>query len=167
MSEEFIQTIERISEKLFYFVFRLTGNRDDALDLTQETFIKTFDMSRKGDKDLTDGYFFKTAYNMTLNKKRNALTKKSKEVEIQESILGDTTNKIQEKIEQKEESLQIRSALTQLSERQREVITFRFFSDMKIEEIAMLLSISAGSVKVHLARGLQNMKKNLQNIERI
>ena len=49
--------------------------------------------------------------------------------------------------------------LNSLSVQQREVLTLAFYHDLTLEEIALLLGISIGSVRTHYARGKEKMKK--------
>lgn len=51
----------------------------------------------------------------------------------------------------------VRNAVRELPLRQRQVVVLRFYEDMTIDQIAADLSISSGSVKTHLHRGLQNL----------
>lgn len=54
-------------------------------------------------------------------------------------------------------------ALGRLSQRQREVLTMRYYLDLSEAEIADALGISAGSVKAHAHRGLAALRDDMEN----
>lgn len=55
----------------------------------------------------------------------------------------------------------LRAALLELPMRQRQCVALRFYEDRTVEDIADLLSISTGSVKTHLHRGLQRLREHV------
>lgn len=167
MTNSFVDNIDRLTEKLYRFIYRITGNHEDSLDMVQETFIKTFQTWKRDGIRLRDGYFYKTAYTLALNEKRNRQLHTEKENIISDQQTSLTGEDPVDTFEKTETSKQVIHALNKLSEKQKEVVMYRFFLDFTIVEIASTLSISDGSVKVHLARGLQKLKKILVNKERI
>ena len=56
---------------------------------------------------------------------------------------------------------ELMSALRKLSSRQRQVIVLRFWMELSEQEIADTIGISSGSVKVHASRGMQTLRKVL------
>jgi RNA polymerase sigma-70 factor (sigma-E family) len=58
------------------------------------------------------------------------------------------------------------SALRQLSDRQREALTLRYYLDLPEVEIAATMGVSPGSVKTHLHRGLANLAAVLSEDDR-
>ena len=115
------------------------------------------------DKNRLKAYLFRTAYNMALNYKRdNAKHKNRLESDFDNMTpnVPDTPDIILESTERRE---RINAAIEKLAEKQKEAVLHRFYNEMKISEIARIMKISEGTVKVHLVRGLQNLKKHLYN----
>ncbi|KAA3632779.1 MAG: RNA polymerase sigma factor [Calditrichaeota bacterium] len=163
MIVRFLEQIEKLSGKLYLFVLKLVRDHEDALDIVQDTFMRIFQMIKKEQKEISDGYFFKTAYNLSINQLNKAKRK-----------LDDGTYEIETVNEEPLEHLllsekrkQIENALFRLSGKQKEVVVYRFFTGCTINEIAGMMSISTASVKVHLARGLVNLKKMIPEEERL
>lgn len=163
MIEKFLNQIETLSGKLYRFVLKIVKDKEDALDIVQDTFVRIFQTLKKEQREITDGYYFKTAYNLSVN----MLKKSNRKVVDEDYSSSNDINEPLDLILNSEKKKQIELALQQLSEKQKEVIIYRFYTGITLEEIAQLMSISTGSVKVHLARGLANLKKMIPNDERI
>lgn len=55
----------------------------------------------------------------------------------------------------------VRAVLAELPQAEREVLVFRYYADLKVEDIAAELGIPTGTVKSHIHRGLERMHKEL------
>jgi RNA polymerase sigma-70 factor, ECF subfamily len=58
-------------------------------------------------------------------------------------------------------TVDLASALRQLPARQRSVIALHYIADQPVREVARILGISTGSVKVHLSRGRKHLRQIL------
>lgn len=59
------------------------------------------------------------------------------------------------------EALAVRAVLAELPQAEREVLVFRYYADLKVDDIAVELGIPVGTVKSHIHRGLARMHKEL------
>lgn len=59
------------------------------------------------------------------------------------------------------DELAVRAVLADLPQDEREVLVWRFYADLKIDDIAAELEMPAGTVKSHIHRGLARMHKEL------
>jgi RNA polymerase sigma factor (sigma-70 family) len=59
------------------------------------------------------------------------------------------------------EALAVRAVLAELPQAEREVLVFRYYADLKVDDIAIELGIPVGTVKSHIHRGLARMHKEL------
>ncbi len=164
MSENITYSIKNYSDKLFNFVCRIIGDREQALDLVQEIYLKILGKyDNIKDKNKLKAYLFQMAYNMALNYKRDNASHKSKlesDIAIMTQSVPEQPDMIFESSVQRE---RINIAIEKLADKQKQVVLYRFYSEMKIVDIAEVMNVSEGSVKVHLKRGLQNLKKELYN----
>jgi len=164
MVDNITYSIKEHSDRLFNFVYRILRDREMALDMVQEIYLKVLNKYENiNDKNKLKAYLFRTAYNMALNYKRDDAKHKSK----LESDFTDLTPNVPDLpdiiLESTERRERIKAAIEKLAEKQKEAVLHRFYNDMKISEIAEIMKVSEGTVKVHLARGLQNLKKQLYN----
>lgn len=59
------------------------------------------------------------------------------------------------------DAITVRAVLAELPQAEREVLVFRYYADLKVDDIADELGIPAGTVKSHIHRGLARMHKEL------
>jgi RNA polymerase sigma factor (sigma-70 family) len=59
------------------------------------------------------------------------------------------------------DAIAVRAVLADLPQVEREVLVFRYYADLKVDDIAAELGIPAGTVKSHIHRGLARMHKEL------
>ena len=150
--------------------FDLTGNGEDAEDLSQEIFIKMFRSLKdfRGESKLSS-WLYRITVNTWIDMKRTRIFKlRSLEEPFEEENLGDygvTGELIGGNPEKNAEASIMRKhlqwALKKLSPRERSVFVLRHYNDMRMIEIGETLNISVGSVKSHLFRAIKKLQKSL------
>jgi len=162
INNQFAETIKSFSQGVFRLIYRIVHDREEALDLTQDVFVKILDNpSRIKDKTKMKAYIFKTAYHHALNARRNRQRHRAGDEYLKEEQSRLSNEPTDTLPEQEERQRTLKLALEKLPTRQKESLNFRFYGELTIVEIARAMGISEGSVKVHLARGLQNLRTRL------
>ncbi len=138
--------------KAYGIALGIVGNRDDALDVTQETFIRiqksfdTFDRKRE---------FFPWFYTILSNLCRTSLSRRgkaaSREVDFETlQLSAKATNNPETEMLMKERLQHLREALSALSFEDREIITLKTFHEFSYDQIAKTLKIPRGTVMSRL-----------------
>lgn len=141
--------------------------RDDFLaqDAMQEVYISALrHIHRINDPTLFIAWLNRIAFNVCYDmSQKNSSKNNVYDPEILEVIHDEHLDSNPEAKNQKEAELRhIREAVEALPFNQREVITLRYFNNMKLEEIADTLDISRSSVKRYIAAGLDNLQELLK-----
>ena len=149
-------------------LFSLVGNREDALDLSQETYLKlwrTLDSFRGDCAPLT--WILRIAKNCALDHLRRTakgtplpLITEDRDGTVQELDLPDpaTYANPEKALAQKERQTAVRDALLSLNEEQQQILVLREFEGLSYEEIAKRLSLEIGTVKSRLSRARNAVK---------
>jgi len=175
----FRELVEKYKRLIVFFAYDLTGNYQDAEDLSQEVFVKMF-RSLKELRNETSlcSWLFRITINTWISLTRTAnfkLRRKQEPLEEEKlsshSIFSELSGGNPEK--SAEASLiqqHIRRALQELSLRERSVFVLRHYHDLRLKEIAEILNIAEGTVKSLLYRAIKKLQKSLafyrQDIER-
>ncbi|MDD5543192.1 MAG: sigma-70 family RNA polymerase sigma factor [Acidobacteriia bacterium] len=170
----FNQLVRRWEKPLYNFALRLTGNREDALDLTQETFFKAYRQLRQlRTRDKFSHWLFKIALNLFYTSKRGSQGKKtvSLEDEIEEGITWNDAIAHPDSARGKDaeadaveriRSQSVRRAILALNPEQRAAIVLKVFYGMKFEEIAEVVECPVSTVKSRLYAALENLQVSLK-----
>ncbi len=139
-------------KKAYHLALGMLGDRDDALDVTQDAFIRVQRSIGKFDRERS---FFPWFYAILSNLCRTKLSKRSKsssrESAYEELTLVDESGKNpHESLEDKEEVSALKKSLSKLSFADREIITLKHFEDYTYDQIAVTLSIPRGTVMSRL-----------------
>ena len=153
---EFEELVALYDKRLFNVMYGHTGDYHDALDLTEEAFIRAMKAYPRfrGESDP-----FTWLYRIALNvlKKRYAKEKRREELwqEHQEKDPPRTavTETPDLDLVRKERAELVRHAISGLPRGNREAITLRYIDDMSYEDIARTMGCSVGTVKSRIARG--------------
>jgi RNA polymerase sigma-70 factor (ECF subfamily) len=70
-------------------------------------------------------------------------------------------------LQRQERRARVRAALERLPERDREVLVLRYLEQLSTAEVAEVLAVGEGAVKMRLLRALQRLRDTLQNSEDI
>ncbi|MBU2702841.1 RNA polymerase sigma-70 factor (ECF subfamily) [Sporomusaceae bacterium BoRhaA] len=155
--------IVRYHSKIFSYIYLMSKNYHSANDITQEVFIKICRSIRTYHPEFP---FKAWIYAIALNTCKNYL----KSAYVQKNVFGlemseniwDSEDTPEESLRKQDEREAIMEVLTKLSDIHREVIILRFYEELKLEEIALVLNIPVGTVKSRLSNGLNNLKKLLK-----
>ena len=160
----FRKLVEQYQKQVYYLARDMTGNHQDAEDLSQDVFIKAY---RSLDKFRGDAKFSSTV-NTCIDHSRK---KSYKAMQFEEDMdrmhtVSDhmTTPSSANPEKQTEASLMrehIEDALQRLTEKERTVFVLRHYRNLRLKEIADILEINIGTVKSTLFRAIQRLQKSL------
>ena len=147
--------VSRWEKRVFNYLLRLTGHREDALDVSQETFLKAYqNLPKLDDPARFAGWLFRIAHNEAFS----LLRKRRPETELTgEPRPADTGARLLPM----ELSLAVSSALGRLSEDQREAVLLKVYQGFKFEEMAEILGCPVSTVKSRLYTALDLLKATL------
>lgn len=144
------------SEQLYRTAFLYAGNREDALDIVQETSFKAFLAIGK----LKDDKYFSTWLTRILINSAYELKKKRK-MDLPFESVGELHFK---KEEINIEHIDLVSAINDLREIYRDAIILFYYHDLPIREVATIMNIPENTVKTYLLRGKKRLKTILEGV---
>ena len=162
----FRQIVEAHKIKVYYLAYDLTGNQQDAEDLSQEVFIKMYKSISKfrGDAKLIT-WLRKIVVNLYIDMKRSKHYKTKKLQDSLEDTEFEINSNQNSNMEQKTDSkmlkIKIESAMETLSPKEKSIFVMRHFHGMKNTEISASMNIAIGTVKSLLFRAVQKLQHNL------
>ncbi len=156
---------ERYHRALFGFLFHMTGQRELSEDMTQNVFFRVLKYRHafRGDGEFKT-WMYHIARNV-MNDHGRAIkrTVKHQEVtELAEKVAGDYA--ADTLIYKKQELAILQNALSQLNEESREILILSKFQELKYHEIAQIMQITEGAVKVRVHRAINQLKNKFLQI---
>jgi RNA polymerase sigma-70 factor (ECF subfamily) len=161
--------VEKYKQRAFLIALSLVNNRDDAMDLAQEAFVKSFRAIKGFDASRPFfPWFYQILKNACLSHlKRKGLIKKfslsTKDPEESDIELPDDSYDPQLIVDRNETKDKVWEAFNKLNLKGREIIMMRHFQDMSYEEIAQALNIPIGTVMSRLFHARKKMKELIEN----
>ena len=147
--------VSRWEKRVFNYVLRLVGNREDALDVTQDVFLKAYqNLGKLEDLARFAPWLYRIAHNEAYSLLRKARPEGEMEYEPRSSEPNARPFPI-------ELSLAVRSALNRLSGDQREAVVLKVYQGFKFEEMAEILDCPVSTVKSRLYTALDLLKQVL------
>lgn len=149
------------SDAVFRYCFFRTSQREVALDLTQEVFMRFWDsLQNKKDIKSDRAFLFTISRNLVIDyyrkKKSASLDSIVEEVEDGSMIISDTES---QNTILKSEGRFVLEKINQLDPMHRQVIYFRFVEDLKPKEIAEILGVTPNVVSVRIVRAIERLRE--------
>jgi RNA polymerase sigma-70 factor (ECF subfamily) len=153
-TKAFEALIDKYQKKIFNIVYRMTGNYDDAEDITQSVFIKVYEKLNSFNPKFK---FFSWLYRIALNESLNLMNQKKRLAELDADFL--TIEKTpEEKYDELELSERIQDALMNIELNHRILIVLKHFEGFSYQEMAFMLDISEKKAKSRLFSARQVLK---------
>ncbi|MEK8128004.1 sigma-70 family RNA polymerase sigma factor [Paenibacillus filicis] len=159
-AQAFEHLFDRYKNKIFSLLLTMDVGKEDAQDLTQETFIKVI---QHIDKHRIENSFSSWIYAIAVNSLKD-FRRKRKEVFLEDYSLDlDVTSDAltEDIVIRNEEKRYLREMIQQIPPRYRIVLLLRFTNDLSYEEIARILNGSVNQISVDLYRAKKILKKLL------
>ena len=140
--------------KVLQYIYKKIGNRTEAEDLTSEAFLYAYKHYDEYDpqKSGITTWLYLIVNSRLKNHYRDA--KICVELESIVGVLEDDTVDLEKCIYLEELSARLREAIARLPERQGKIVRLRYFDDLSCGEIATIMEMTAGNVRVQLTRAL-------------
>jgi RNA polymerase sigma-70 factor (ECF subfamily) len=172
-AQAFAELVARYTAQIFNLAFRLTDDRAEAENATQETFLRAYSALPRSRTDLAfKPWLFQIAVNLCRDlarkKRPAAFADLAQEDESSpEEAIEDETPLPLEQVEGRELEKALTRAVADLPEIYRAVVTLRYTEELSYEEIAVVLKLPVNTVRTHLFRAKAMLRKALCDWEEI
>lgn len=162
--------IEQYQHRLLRYLVYLSGNRELAEDLFQETWIRVLERGDQYDGRHDFGtWLYAVARNLTIDylRKKNPVSLDGLMEDKDHAPLepADTRPLAWEVVAQHEQAERVGAALVSIPAEYRETIVLRFQEGLALEEIAIVTGAKLGTVKSRLYRGLNMLMSRLEGAQ--
>jgi RNA polymerase sigma-70 factor (ECF subfamily) len=160
----FEELVKRYQRPVTGYVFRILGDYDSALDVTQEVFIKVYNsLSRYRSEYKFSTWLYRIAHNAAIDHiRKNSAPTQSIETENDEGAyqlqFESPLPTPEEERERSEWRTEIDTVVKCLPQGYRELIVLRHSGDLSYDEIAEVTGLPLGTVKNRLFRARELMR---------
>lgn len=160
-AEAFGRLVARYQQAIFNIAYRLTGNQQDAEDVAQEVFVRTYQALDRFDPQRP---FAPWLYRIATNTALNWVKRRRPEVHVDEgALLADTTPGPEAQAIATETSARLRAAIATLPPNYRVAIELRHFQGLSYQEMSAALSVPLSDVKSWLFRARHRLRGMLSD----
>lgn len=154
--DAFAEIVERYQSPIAGYLYRLTGEYEVALDLTQDTFIQAFkSIFKLKESILFKSWLYGIATNKALQYRRHKKIITFIPLENLKTDLSGGNNPVKVN----DEKIMIETTLLKIPEEQRICMLLHFIEGFKYREIAQTLGISEDAVRMRVTRGSQEFRR--------
>jgi len=169
----FRELVQRYGDSLLGYLFRMTGNRDQAEDLFQETFKRVHEKAHTfrghGFKSWLFTIATRVAIDTARRRKRRVVLSSVEGADCDEehSSQLDTLAPADDAVdpadtaERDEQKQQVRRAVDALPAKQRATLVLAYYQQLSYREVAEVMGCSLGTVKTQMSRALTALARAL------
>jgi RNA polymerase sigma-70 factor (ECF subfamily) len=173
----FSELVKRYQERIWLLAYQWAGNKEDAKDIVQNSFVKAFRAIKKYKPNIKSesgkGRFLNWLYRITINTAIDYQRHKKRrpQVSFEDYMISSSPSKLPvssisnpaKEILNKELAERINKAVDTLPVRQKEVFVLRNFHGLSMKEIGDILKCSEGTVKVNLYYAVRALRDKLKD----
>jgi RNA polymerase sigma-70 factor, ECF subfamily len=165
-ADRFSELVLAHEQRLFSFMYLMLGNRQDAEDVTQDAFVKSFQkLDMFQGKCSFSTWLHRIAYRLAIDFLRKGATARklsSASVDQNGDWLPSGDSGPAEEMEKRESQQLVRQAMSQLDDEQRAILSLREYQGMDYADIATTLEVAVGTVRSRLHRARLELRNLLK-----
>ncbi|MCD8185919.1 MAG: RNA polymerase sigma factor [Rikenellaceae bacterium] len=157
-AEAFGVLVDRYSQRVFSWVVRVCGDREEAQEITQDAFMKAYThLSRFEGKSGFSSWLYRIAYNTAVSylrkRKRNRFVPLDRsDRKSPEAVAGGSGYSDSETGKKEIQLERLEQALARLTPEERALLVLFYTEEKSIRQMALILAVSEGNVKIRLHR---------------
>jgi RNA polymerase sigma-70 factor (ECF subfamily) len=154
----FSELVKKLMNRVVALTYRMTGDREAALDLTQDAFVAAWESIKSFRRDSKfETWLYRIAVNRALN--YIAHRKVADTIELTEERAGATTGSADDSLTHKELRDRVIRFMQTLPEQQRVAFELRFNRQLSFDEIAEIAGRGVPTVKTNYREAIQKLRK--------
>ncbi len=167
----FRELVRRYGDGVLGYLFRMTGNRDQAEDLFQETFQRVHEKAHTYRGGSFKSWLFtiatRAAIDTVRRRKRTPTLSLNRDTDCEddpsplETVVAPDAADPAEELVREEQREQVRRAIASLPVGQRAALVLAYYQQLSYQEVAQTLGCSVGSVKTQMSRALAKLAQRL------
>lgn len=166
----FAELVELYKDKIFHLAYRMLGNRQEAEDVVQETFLRLYtNLHRYDETQKFSTWIFRIATNLCIDRLRKRRITYSLDAEVGENngndfyeMMASNDDTTEKQVIVSETKRHIRRTIDQMPEKYKSIIILRYLQDLSLQEISEILSMPITTIKTRLHRGREYLRKRLE-----
>jgi RNA polymerase sigma-70 factor (ECF subfamily) len=167
----FRELVRRYGDGVLGYLFRMTGSRDQAEDLFQETFKRVHEKARTFRGGSFKSWLFTIATRVAIDtarrRKRTAALSLNRETDCDddpsplETIADQDASDPADELIREEQKEQVRRAIAALPAGQRATLVLAYYQQLSYQQVAEAMGCSVGAVKTQMSRALAKLARRL------
>lgn len=151
--------VNKYRKTVFAIAYRFTHNRQEADDITQDTFVKAYQGLAKFRQDASfKTWLFRIATNLSINTTKSGRIRKDTG-QAPDSDAQVSEAKPLDAMMANERRSYLYQAIQKLPPRQQQALTLKSLQGMNCQEVAEVMKCSVGTVKANVFNAMKNLKK--------
>ena len=158
--------IDKYKSFVFNLAFRIVNNREDAEEVTQDSFIKAFRyLESFNRKAKFSTWLYRITFNTAVSKTRKKKVEKNSINDVPEEMLPvDAFEKSFNLLKEQQQKKYISIILAKLSAEERGLVTMYYLEEMPVEDISDATGLTKSNVKVKIHRARQKLYVHLSHL---
>lgn len=166
--QAFEMLVSLYSKRVYNYCYRMTNNKEDAEDVSQEVFVKAY-RSLKGFKRNSQfsTWLYRIAYNACIDlhrkKKISVVPMVGQDKDGQDKVIdiASSAPSLEDEVLSIEKVQAVHAAIAKLRPEYRTVVLLREIDGMSYDEVAKVLNIPLGTVKSYISRAREELRNAL------
>jgi RNA polymerase sigma-70 factor (ECF subfamily) len=158
----FSELLETHEKEIYRFVYRMTGNPDDASDLLQDTFLRAFQAFSRLPKGANHrAWLYKIAHRQALNLFRSRKMRRSEPIEEAHG-LHDANGHPEDLSETRRLARALTHLIRDLTPRQRSALLLKKYEGLSYSEVASVLGGTEENARAQVYQAMKKIRNGLQ-----